>query len=309
MHPVRSLAVYLAIVFLGGAFLAPWLYWLAQWGAAHFPGLEGIANNPFHRFLNRSLLIVALAGLWPFLRSLGIRNWKDVGLEKPRQHWRKLISGFGWGFISLAIITGFAVLAGARALDLDRTFAELAGRLLKAGLTASVVALVEELLFRGALFGALRRAHHWMGALFISSALYALVHFFSRPEPPGEVGWATGFALLPRMMRGFGDVEMLIPGFFNLALAGIILGYAFHRTGHLFFSIGLHAGWVFWLKTYGSLTGATPEGNLWIWGSGKLIDGWAALLVLSGLLGWLVWRFGKEEGEATKSGKTRSRWT
>jgi membrane protease YdiL (CAAX protease family) len=68
------------------------------------------------------------------------------------------------------------------------------------------------------------------------------VHFFNRPPSPEEVNWASGFALLPRMLRGFGDIEMLVPGFFNLMLAGVMLGYAYQRTGNLYFSIGLHAG-------------------------------------------------------------------
>ena len=45
-------------------------------------------------------------------------------------------------------------------------------------------------------------------------------------------------------------------------------------------SIGIHSGWIFWLKSYGFLTQEKPDANTWIWGSGKLIDGWIALLVL-----------------------------
>jgi uncharacterized protein len=300
VHPLRSLIIYLGIVFIGGALLAPWLHALVQWAAGSSEFLGNMADQPFHRFVNRSILILALAGLWPFLRSLGIRSWKDVGLENPRQHWRKLALGFSWGFVSLALVAGLVVLAGARTMTLDRTALELLRHLFKALTTAAVVALLEELLFRGALFGALKRAHDWILALFISATVYALVHFFSRPEAPDEVGWATGIALLPRMMRGFGDIDRLIPGFFNLALAGIILGYAFHRTRHLFFAIGLHAGWIFWLKTFGFFTRQTAETNTWLWGSGKLIDGWAALVVLGGLLAILMWRMERKADPGEK---------
>lgn len=70
------------------------------------------------------------------------------------------------------------------------------------------------------------------------------------------------------------------PIFFNLTLAGILLGLAYQRTGNLYFSIGLHAGWIFWLKTYAAFTAASPRASAGFWGTSKMIDGWLALLVL-----------------------------
>ena len=69
MRPLRALVIYIGVVFVGGALLAPWLYWLAQAFAHSFPK---IAAEPFNRFVNRSLLFLALAGLWPLLRALGV---------------------------------------------------------------------------------------------------------------------------------------------------------------------------------------------------------------------------------------------
>jgi membrane protease YdiL (CAAX protease family) len=82
------------------------------------------------------------------------------------------------------------------------------------------------------------------------------------------------------MMGGFVDFHALVPDFFNLTLAGVLLGLAYHRTGNLYFSIGLHAGWIFWLKTYGAFTAATPRVSVGFWGTSKMIDGWLALFVL-----------------------------
>jgi hypothetical protein len=83
----------------------------------------------------------------------------------------------------------------------------------------------------------------------------------------------------------------LVPAFFSLLLAGWILGLAYQRTGSLYVSIGLHAGWIFWVKSYAFLTRELPGAKQWIWGSGRLIDGWIALLVLSivlaGIQRWL----------------------
>ena len=259
--------------------MAPWLYWLTQSFAESFPHL---AASPFHRFVNRSLLGLALIGLWPLLRGLGARSWRDLGIINPSRQGKKLGAGFAVGFGSLAIVALTALATGARVLNQNHT--HLPRNLLGAALTAVVVAVLEEILFRGALFGTLRKVMHWGGALVISSMIYALVHFLESSRLTGPVLWHSGFDLLPRMLRGLGDWQELVPGFFNLTLAGALLALAYQRTGNLYFSIGLHAGWIFWLKSYGVFTRGVPGANAWVWGGAKLIDGWIALLVLSSTL-------------------------
>jgi hypothetical protein len=285
--PAGALALYAVGVFLGGALLAPWLYRGAQAGADWFPR---IANEPFHRFVNRALLALALVGLWPLLRGLGVRSWADVGLVRPAGQWRKLAGGFGLGFASLAVVAALAFLAGARHVDAALRVGPLAGNLAGALLTGAVVGTLEEILFRGGIFGGLRRVWNWRVALAVSSAIYALVHFFAPARHAGAVTWSSGLALLPQMLRGFADLHALVPGFFNLALAGALLALAYHRTGNLFFSIGLHAGWIFWLRSYRVLTDPVPGADPWLWGSNRMIDGWLALAVLGvTLVAFLRW--------------------
>jgi CAAX protease family protein len=281
MRPLRALILYLVVVFLGGALLAPWLYWLAQ---AFAPEIPRIANSPFHRYVDRALLGLALLGLWPLLKSLGATSPRDLGLVRPSAQWEKLGGGFLLGFLSLAAVVGLALAAGARHFNAQLPAAQLVEKLSKAALAAMVVAVLEEILFRGALFGSLRRVFHWIFALVSSSMIYAIVHFMERAELHEPIAWYSGLKLLPLMLRGFGDVHAIIPGFFNLTLAGALLALAYQRTGNLYFSIGLHAGWIFWLKSYGILTAAAPGANGWWWGSSKLIDGWLALPVLAAAL-------------------------
>jgi membrane protease YdiL (CAAX protease family) len=161
---------------------------------------------------------------------------------------------------------------------------DFARKLLGIIATAAVVAVLEEILFRGALFGALRRAWHWLFALAVSSAVYAIVHFMESAKVSGPVDWLSGLELLPRMLRGFANGSEVIPGFFCLTLVGVVLGTGYHRTGNLYFSIGLHAGWIFWLKAYGMLTTEVPGSAVGFWGSAKLINGWLAFFVLALLL-------------------------
>src|SRR5581483_11157962 len=147
-------------------------------------------------------------------------------------------------------------------------------------------AVLEEILFRGALFGALRKVFHWTLALVLSSMFYAIVHYLESARDPETVSWLRGLQLLPGMLANFGNLHQVIPGFFNLTLAGLILGLAYQRTGNLYFSIGLHAGWIFWVKAYGIVARSAPGASDWLWGSGRMavVNGWVALPVLAATL-------------------------
>jgi CAAX protease family protein len=294
MQPLRSLGLYLVVVLLGGALLAPFLYVAARWGSGYWNVLSELADAPFHRYVHRATLGLAFLGLWPLLKSLGMRSWAEVGLTKPGRHWKNLGGGLALGFLSLAGVAGMGLAARVRFFRTDATFGELSGEIVSAILAAATVAFLEELLFRGVVFGGLRKAHHWLTALTVSSALYAWVHFFRTPENPGRVDWTSGFVILGEMLRGLADLNTLLPGIFVLGLAGAILAICYQRTGNLYCSIGLHAGWVFWLKSYSAITSGNAQvpagGNGTFWGSRNLYDGWLALimmvLVLAGVLFW-----------------------
>ena len=287
MRPIRLLLIYLAFIFLGAALIAPWIYDAVQLLGKTGDLFQGIAREPFHRYVNRCLIVLALAGMWPFLRALEIRHWTDLGFAPLRLHWRNAASGFWVGFASLALLAGLVIASGTRSLDLAQSAAPLASNLAGAILTGIIVAMLEETLFRGALFGTLRKTQPWPFALLISSAVYAIVHFFAKAAPPPSVTLLSGFTTLGEMLRGFTDFKILVPGFLNLLMVGAILALMFQRTGNLYFSIGLHAGWIFWLKSYGLLTNRGSGTNTWFWGGGKMIDGWLATAVLLVTLGVL----------------------
>jgi uncharacterized protein len=280
VRPLGALLIYFGVIFIVGALLAPWLYHLAQWLADQFPIFKGVGSASFDRYVRRSFQLVALAGLWPFLRSVGLRSARAVGLAAPFGQWARTRLGIGLGFFSLAYVVLVTVLAGARSLDFNHPGGQWASHLSRALLAAAFASLLEELVFRGVLFGALRQRFNWQLALVISSAVFALLHFLQKREWAGPISWASGLVLLPQMLGGLADTRALVPGFFNLTLVGMILALGYQRTGNLYFSIGLHAGWIFWLKTYGFLTRPVAAANTWIWGSGKLIDGWLAFIML-----------------------------
>jgi membrane protease YdiL (CAAX protease family) len=278
------LFIYLLVVFVGGALLAPWLYGLTFDLAAHSSAFAKLAANPFHRFVARSLLAVALLGLWPLLRSCQMSHWRDVGLKTSHRWLSRIGGGFLVGFGSLACVALLAILLGGRSCNRAPSGPELIRHVISAASAAIIVAVLEEIVFRGALFGILRKVFSWPLALVLSSAVYALVHFLRKTDSHGPIDWLSGLALLPKMFQA-GPV--FIPAVFTLFMAGAILALAYQRTGALFFSIGLHAGWIFWLKSYGFLTVKAAGSNPSIWGTDNLIDGWLALPIL-GCVWWLV---------------------
>ncbi len=291
MRSYRILALYIGGVLLGGALLAPWVYWAAQGLARLTPLAAWLGRHPFHRYEHRALLLLAVVGLWPFMRALGVRSWRDLGVSSRPGRGGRLLGGVALSVGALALTAVLVLLAGARAVDTTIAPATLLRTLGGAALTASVVSAIEEVLFRGGLFGGLRRGDGWRRALIVSSLLYAILHFFGSPEGPATVAWWSGLALLPGMLSGFADVQRLVPDFFNIFAVGVVLSLAYQRTGDLYCSMGMHAGWIFGASVYGALTVRTPGVSPGYWGSGILIDGWMALLVLSltavALLVWL----------------------
>jgi len=290
MGPAIIWLVYLSVVMIGGSLLAPLLYYFVQWAAPHLSLLESLASHPFHRYVNRAMLALAVLGILPLRRLLGWHRWSQLGLPSPGGQLRNLGLGFAIGWASLGLVALIVVACQARVLDLDQRLGRMAWKIGAGLLSALIVPVLEEVMFRGALFGSLRTVLTWKKALVLSSAVYAFVHFFARPENPETVHWYSGLTILLRMLDGWTDPGQIIPGLFSLLLVGFILGVAYERTGTLYFSIGLHSGWIFWLRTYNTLTDAAADvKHPAVWGTAKIMDGWLTTFLLALLLIWL-WR-------------------
>jgi len=289
-HPVRTsgrrvragvlILTYLVTVFIGAALIAPWIYMAAQ----KFPAAESTADlvpTPFYRYISRLLLVLGLAGLYPLLRTLGIQSLNGLGTTPSSSRFREWSNGFFWGLLLLAMVAAGSIFIGGRTLDFNHDHLEWAAHWRGVFLTALIVGLIEEILFRGALFGGLRKSHRFWTAALISSVIYALLHFLGKPENPKVMEWASGFVVLGKMTAGVFEWHSLLPAVINLTLLGLILAAAFERTGALFLSLGLHMGLIICAKTFPFVTQANAASTKnWIWGSDKLVDGWFATVAL-----------------------------
>lgn len=265
MRAAKAIAGYAAGVVVLGALLAPWIFWLVH---------PHLLDVPFRRVFDRVLLVVALAGLWPLLRTLGIRSWNELGYVRSTGWWRQALTG-------LAIGTGSLAVAGALLLAFGfRSFESPAGMPLLNFLLAGIaVAIVEETFFRGGVQGALQRATNLPVAIVLASAVYSIVHFL-KPKGAGivDVNWLSGFDYLGQIFARSWHAPGMAVGFVTLWLAGCILGLAFARTRALYLSMGIHAGWVFTLKTFA-----------WLTAGASLVDSALVWPVLLAVL-WLCWK-------------------
>ncbi len=257
MRASRAIPVYGLAVILLGALFAPWLFWAVQRLAAQGSVAQSLAAYPFRRVFNRSIMIVALAGLWPLLRAIGFRSWSDLGYVPSRDWWRHMLGGLGLGAGSLTLVILFTIVWGRRTLHFDKPAGQMAGVALHFLLAGILIALYEETFFRGALQGAFQRGMNVVAAVVLASAVYSGLHFL-KPNgvniPADQVAWNSGFTCLRGIVsQPFRQDDVFI-AFVTLFLAGCVLGLAYVKTGALYLPIGLHAGWVLanesarWLK-------------------------------------------------------------
>jgi len=289
LKALGQILLYLAATVLIGALLAPPLYWIAHLAANHLnsAALNGfLSRTDFERFFHRAMTISALLLLWPLLRMLRIENFAfDLGLVRDRRGWKRLLAGFLIAIVPLLALALILVLTDAYRLHSHIDYR----RLLTIPLTAIVVSVVEEFLFRGALQGAVRRTAVDNFAIVSVAILFAVVHFLTpqTAEPP-QIHWWSGLALLPDTLSQFSDPGLLLLGFTTLLLVGIILGYARYRTRSLWMPVGLHAGWVLGKM---SLMECVRHGRSWPWVGPDILTGLGPLLTLAatgGIIWWLL---------------------
>ena len=241
MKDAAKLSAYFAAVVLVGAILAPLLFWSAQLLAAHGV-LTFLTHYNFESFFHRALLITALVLLWPLVRSLHLRSFRDLQLEKNPHGLRDVVAGLLLSGLPLA--SAGIVLILAKIFLLKSTIPWSSVGAITAA--AAVVPLIEETFFRGLILGILSRDLRVPVATFLSSFLFAIVHFLKAPNRTSElVTWYSGFKSIAHSFGQFADPIMVLAAFATLFLLGWILADARLRTRSLWLSIGLHSGWIF----------------------------------------------------------------
>jgi uncharacterized protein len=243
LKDAARLLLYLAGVILLGALVAPPLFSLGQ--SLIVRGiLPSLARFDFESYFHRALLIAAIVLLWPLLRSLRVRSWRDLGLKKNPCAGADLVMGFA--IAAVPLLCCGAIVVALQIYSLRHGF--LWHKMPTVLVAASVAPILEELLFRGFILGILLRSFSWLSALLLTSGLFSIVHFLKAPEattPNDYVRWFSGFNSIAHSFAQFGDPMLLVAGFLTLFAIGCILADARLQTSSLWLPIGLHAGWIF----------------------------------------------------------------
>ena len=109
--------------------------------------LHEAVDFPFYRYLTRVIQVTALALLGPLLFWLGIRSTREFGLKRNPRAARDALTGLFLALAPGALFVGIFLM-----LDVYRIRQDLMPfLLLRIALTAGIVALIEEFLFRGVL--------------------------------------------------------------------------------------------------------------------------------------------------------------
>lgn len=322
MQPVKSsdpavawkLIAYFAAVMVGAAILTPVLFWAGKSFAASMDasGSEGfgwlssaLRRGDFSRYFNRAVLIMAIVLVYPMVRWAGFDRSLFPKWSPASSGLRHCLVGF-FGAAALLLLLGWGLIGGgAYKLKPEPSWSSVGSALI----AAFSVGFIEEFFFRGALLGLFLKSLSRAQALIWCTFIFAIVHFLKPPESfvllPESVTWLSGFAMIGQILKSFSNLNFLLAEFLTLFAVGWVLAQARLKTGRLWVSIGLHAGWVFGLKYFSALTFSTrasKHGDMLPWIGTNLKVGLLPLVVVL-FTGWLVLRFTAQKDQVTLANK------
>lgn len=238
----------------------------------------------------RLLEVVAIVLTVPLLAVLGGGGWRAWAIPAPARLWPGAWRGALIGVASLGAVCAVLFVLDVRVLRVDLVAdpAVWAAAVAGAAASAVVVAVKEELFFRGGLFTALARVGGAGLALWAGAAIYAAVHFLEAPaalagEPPRD-----GLQVLGQALAAVASVRNL-DSFVALLGAGVVLGVARLRDGDIARCLGIHFGWVLTIKLFKKLTYVSDQTPMRaLAGHYDDVIGWLAALVLA-VLALILW--------------------
>ena len=278
--------IFLLLILAITCVISPWMALGADWIHLNWPSLID-ERVPFSRVFNRAFMVSGVIGFVLGRRFIFPPRLKPLLLPGFTKAIRLLPTGWILAVASTALLVGMMVFS-----DIFRPFFRLSwdesiSRLIGAFFAGIFAGFLEEIFFRGILFLGLYDHGRPAAAYFFANLFYSVLHFVK----PGQdyflngIDPLAGFRHLLTTFDPFFHPMDLLPGIFGLLLIGVILSYALVRTGNLYLSIGLHAGWVFGLKVIRVFGDFTRADLGWMFGSTdpKIVSGvatWIGLLLV-----------------------------
>lgn len=316
MNAPGKIVLYFTAVFFLGALLAPPLFWgveklrpaaeshgwlhyeLEKDGSREAKGVCAFLDADFAKISNRAILLAAVVLLWPLFRVLRIRGVAELGLKKNPRRWRDFAVGLGVSVAVMAVLGLILLKLGIYRMKESPPWSSLLG----IAATGITVGILEEWMFRGAILGSFRRAMGDYSALACVSALFSILHFISPPDMViQQVGWLSGFELLPHRFENFSKPLLVLGGFTTLFCFGWVCGWAVIRTRGLALSIGFHAGMVLGKFGFNRLTKRSKDSrDLLPWLGQDMTVGLVGVGVVL-LVGALLWLWLKKSCRSSET--------
>jgi membrane protease YdiL (CAAX protease family) len=282
----QRLLIFMLLILALTCVVSPWLAVGADWLATQ-GSLWPVERYAFSRIFNRTFMISGIVLFFVCRRFLKIESFFQLGLVAPRKGSRDLAVGWTLAIASMVVLAAVMSFTDIFTPYFRLSLSESLSQCAKAVLAAIFVGFFEEIFFRGILFKGLLEDGKRIRAYAMANLFYSALHFVKPGEPYvlEHLHPLAGFRHLFSTFAPFFDPASILPGVVGLFLIGVVLSYAVARTGTLYLSIGLHAGWVFSLKTIRVFGNYTRQDLGWVFGSTdpKIVSGvgtWLGILIV-----------------------------
>jgi membrane protease YdiL (CAAX protease family) len=293
LKPDQRLLIFLLLALALTCVVSPWMALGADWVAARWPTLLS-ERVPFSRVFNRVFMIAGIVLFVAMHRLLIPSHLKQLLAVRFSVASKNFLLGCALALGSMVLLIATMTLADVYTPFFRLSLAKSLSRFASALSAGLFVGFMEEIFFRGILFLGLREQGRPLRAYILANLFYSLLHFVK----PGksyfldQIAPLAGFRHLFATFAPFLDPGLLLPGILGLFLIGVVLSYALVRTGNLYLSIGLHAGWIIGLKTTRVFGDFTRQELGWAFGSTdpKIVSGvvtWIGILLVGLIVHWL----------------------
>ena len=270
--------------FLAAAVLAPVIYlWIQGMETPGDPDsvIAYLQSKPIARYVDRVRLLFAAVALVWLIGACGL--WGRFGFYWRSGGGRAFLRWFFLGVVSLSLV----IVAQSFILDPfikdEGDLGRIAEVVMASLIGGLLIGWLEEAIFRGMVLRMFYTAVKPGAAIILSALIFAAVHFKSVPDSLGaDFNWYSGF-----LVAGYQSISVFLTvdwlEFSNLFLVGVVLNLVFLRTGSLVGCMALHAGWVLVRNSWSKLVEIPEKAATQIWGTDRIVDGYASLIILAGI--------------------------
>ncbi len=241
-----------------------------------------LREKPITRYFDRIRLLGVLILLPLLFKWCHLYSFSAIGFRIPAA--RTFFTWFIYGVGMMIAVLSLSIILNVFEAREGWTFTKQLEKIVVAVFSASLLSIIEEVIFRGLVFRLFYTSLKPVPAIIGSSILFAALHFKMSGEamahiPPSEIGIDDGFVTalgyITAIADGFNSIM-----FINLCLVGIILHQVFLLKKNLWACIGLHAGWVAVIMSLGKAFDETGNANL-LTGTEKITDGyWVGIVMV-----------------------------